>query len=201
MSSRTTSTRFALPERKHPTRWRRQRFEAQGRARGGTDDDDDQRPGPREMPPPQAPPARRVTAREETRLPHSEGEALRVTGRSRFANQMRMPLVLRMKHTVPSDDPGNPTIEQLYRMYNDESSIPIVRQQAAELIVKLNALPTDEINMLVSPRPDNTIGLRRQLRLRHHPPRTSILASRERLEGPLLDSLRRFPAMTTGYPR
>ena len=60
---------------------------------------------------------------------------------------MRMPTVLRMKQTVPSDDLGNPTIEQLYRMYNDESSIPIVRQQA-ELIVKLNALLTvDEINM------------------------------------------------------
>ena len=40
-------------EEQDPTRWRRQRFEAQGRARDrGTDDDDDQRPGPREMPPP-----------------------------------------------------------------------------------------------------------------------------------------------------
>ena len=58
-------------EEQDPTRWRRQRFEAQGRARDrGTDDDDDQRPGPREMPPPQVPPACRVTAREETRLPH-----------------------------------------------------------------------------------------------------------------------------------
>ena len=112
-----------------------------------------------------------------------------------------MPTVLRMKQTVPSDDLGNPTIEQLYRMYNDESSIPIVRQQA-ELIVKLNALLTvmkSTWRVLVSPRPDDTIGLRRQPPLRHHPPRTSILASRERLEGLLLDSLRRFPAMTTGY--
>ena len=161
------------------------------------------------MPPPQAPPARRVTAHEETRLPHSEGEVLRVTGRSRFANQMRMPLVLRMKHTVPSDDPGNPTIEQLYRMYNDESSIPIVRQQAAELIVKLNALPTDEINMLVSPRPDNTIGLRRQLRLRHHPPRTEDInpgfqgtsgrtASRQPQKVPRDDNW--VPTMTRGVP-
>ena len=147
-TKRATSAALGAEEQDR-TRWRRQRFEAQGRARDrGTDDDDDQRPGPREMPPPQAPPARRVTAREETRLPHSEVELLRVTGRSRFANQMRMPLVLRMKHTVPSDDLGNPTIEQLYRMYNDESSIPIVRQQAAELIVKLNVLPTDEMNMV-----------------------------------------------------
>ena len=32
-------------------------------------------------------------------------------------------------------------------MYNGPDSIPIVRQQAAELIAKLNALPTDPINM------------------------------------------------------
>ena len=59
-------------------------------------------------------------------------------------------------------------------MYNDESSIPIVRQQA-ELIVKLNALLTvmkSTWRVLVSPRPDDTIGLRRQPPLRHHPPRT-----------------------------
>ena len=68
-------------------------------------------------------------------------------GRSQFANQMKMPSVLRMKHTVPSDDLGNPTTEQLYHMYNDASSIPIVRQQAAALIIQLNALPTDAINM------------------------------------------------------
>ena len=135
-------------EEQDPTRWRRQRFEAQGRARDrGTDDDGDQRPGPREMPPPQVPPACRVTAHEETRLPHREGEVLRVIGRSQFANQMKMPSVLRMKHTVPSDDLGNPTTEQLYHMYNDASSIPIVRQQAAALIIQLNALPTDAINM------------------------------------------------------
>ena len=99
------------------------------------------------MPPPRDPPTRRVTTREEARLPHRDGEVLRVTGRSQFANQKKLPIPLRMKHTVPSDNLGNPTIEALYHMYNGPDSIPIVRQQAAELIAKLNALLTDPINM------------------------------------------------------
>ena len=62
------------------TRWRKQRFEAKGQTRDRrAEDDDDQRPRDREMPPPRNPPMRRVTTREETRLPHTDGEVLRVT--------------------------------------------------------------------------------------------------------------------------
>ena len=56
-----------------------------------------------------------------------------------------MPLVLRMKHVVKSPDLGNPTIEELFRMYH-ESKIPVIRKQAAELIIKLNANPDDPAN-------------------------------------------------------
>ena len=62
------------------------------------DDDDDEEmdgtaapPPSREMLPPRVPAAKRVTTREDTRLPHQDGEVLSVTGRSKFANETKMP--------------------------------------------------------------------------------------------------------------
>lgn len=106
--------------------------------------------GERIPPPPRDPPTCRVTTREEARLPHTDGEVLRVTGRSRFADQMNLPVPLRMKTVVPSDNLGHPTIEGLYHMHHGPDSIPIVRQQSAELIAKLNARPNDPINMALA---------------------------------------------------
>ena len=51
-------------------------------------------PPSREMPPPRAPAIKRVTTREGNRLPHQDGEVLSVTGRSKFANDIKMLLVL-----------------------------------------------------------------------------------------------------------
>ena len=44
--------------------------------------------GERIPPPTRDPPTCRVTTREKARLPHTDGEVLRVTGRSRFADQI-----------------------------------------------------------------------------------------------------------------
>ena len=53
-----------------------------------------------------------------------------------------------MKHRLKSDDLGDPTIEQLFQMCHDSSSLPIIiKKQAAELIIKLNANPDDPTNM------------------------------------------------------
>ena len=74
-------------EEQDPTRWRKQRFEAQGRAR----DRGTMTNVLEIMPPPRDLPTRRVTTHEEARLPHTDGEVLRVTGRSRFEDQMPVP--------------------------------------------------------------------------------------------------------------
>ena len=47
---------------------------------------------------------------------------------------------------VPSDDLHHPTIERSYQLCHASDALPIVRQQAAEMIAKLGALPNDEIN-------------------------------------------------------
>ena len=57
-----------------------------------------------EMPPPRAPASKRVNTREGGRLFHQDGEVLSVIGRSAFANDTKMPMVLRMKHVVKSAD-------------------------------------------------------------------------------------------------
>ena len=44
-------------------------------------------PPPREMPPLEVPATRRVTTRENMRLPDREGEVIFVSGRSRFADE------------------------------------------------------------------------------------------------------------------
>ena len=61
-------------------------------------------PPPREMPPLEVPATRRVTTRENMRLPDREGEVIFVSGRSRFADENGMPRVLKMKHKVKSSD-------------------------------------------------------------------------------------------------
>ena len=50
-----------------------------------------------------------------------------------------------MKTVIPSEN-GHPTIESLYRLFHASDTLPIVRQQAAELIAKIGALPNDPIN-------------------------------------------------------
>ena len=88
-----------------------------------------------------------MTTQERFRLPHKDGEVLFVTGRSQLADENRMPQVLRMKHTVKSSDLGGPTIEGLYQMYHDPHSRPIIKKQAAGLIIKPNANPDDPQHM------------------------------------------------------
>ena len=99
------------------------------------------------VPPPGAPATRRVTTREELRVPDKDGEVVRVTRQSDLANEMQMPRVLRMKHGVKSDDLGDPTIEGLYRMYHDPKCLPIIKKQAAGLLIGLNAYPDDKTNV------------------------------------------------------
>ena len=48
--------------------------------------------------------SKRVNTREGGRLFHQDGEVLSVIGRSAFANDTKMPMVLRMKHVVKSAD-------------------------------------------------------------------------------------------------
>eukprot|EP00439_Symbiodinium_sp_Y106_P044741 s6279_g5.t1 len=126
--------------------WRKQRYESKGQTRDrGAQGDADQRPRDLYMPPPRDPPLLKVFAQEEARLPHTEGEVIRVTGRSPFADKMNMKTPLRIKTVVPSDDLSHPTVER-YQLYHASDALPIVRQQAAEMIAKLGALPSDEIN-------------------------------------------------------
>ncbi|CAE7726179.1 GABBR2 [Symbiodinium sp. CCMP2592] len=90
---------------------------------------------------------RKAPKKESFSDPHIDGETLRVSGRSRFADDKRMPDVLRMKTKVPDEGLGNPTIGQLIQMYHDPKSLPVIRNRSAELIIAMNADPDDNVNM------------------------------------------------------
>ena len=77
------------------------------------------------MPPPRGPPQRRVTRREEARLAHTEGDIIRVIGRAPYADELQLPTPIRIKTVVPIPGLNNPTIEELYRMYNP-ATLPMV---------------------------------------------------------------------------
>ena len=98
------------------------------------------------MQPPRDPPQRRVTTREEARLPHTEGDIIRVTGRAHYANELRLPTPIRIKTVVPISGLNNPTIEELYRLCHTPGTLQIVKEQAEDTLTKLNAEVDDDIN-------------------------------------------------------
>ena len=109
---------------------------------------DEPAPSPKgAMPPPSVPTTGKARAQDRSDLPHADGEILRVSGRTSHANTWRMPMVLRMKHKVPSKDLNDPTIEGLYRAFHDPSTLPVVKHAVTDLIIKLGANPDDDMNM------------------------------------------------------
>ncbi|CAE7764640.1 GABBR2 [Symbiodinium sp. CCMP2592] len=99
-------------------------------------------PAPREMPPPSNPPSRKTQ-----RQTGYSAATLRVSGRAPYSDQMKLPMVLRMKTQVPEEDMGNPTIEDLIRMCHAPHTLPVVRKRAANIIIAMGANPDDDTNM------------------------------------------------------
>ncbi|CAE7831647.1 GABBR2 [Symbiodinium sp. CCMP2592] len=105
-------------------------------------------PPPREMPPPSNLPARKSQRQSGYSAAHPDGEALRVSGRAQYSDQMKLPLVLRMKTRVPEPDLDNPTIEDIIRMYHAPNTLSIIRKKATSVIIAMNANPDDDVNTL-----------------------------------------------------
>ncbi|CAE7345631.1 unnamed protein product [Symbiodinium sp. CCMP2592] len=115
---------------------------------------------PRSMPPPSNVPTRKSQRQTGYGAAHPDGEALRVTGRTPYSDQMKLPSVLRMKVRVPESDLDNPTIEDIIRMYHAPNTLPIIRKKAASVIIAMGANPDDDINMKAAgvtvPHTENT---------------------------------------------
>ena len=99
-----------------------------------------------------------------------------------------------MKHRVKSDGLGDPTIERLFQMYHDSSSLLIIKKQTAELIIKLNANPDDPTNMAFA-----------GVAIANEPQQASTAPMEEASSGPLVGPPRgrfkRRNVMNSGRPR
>ena len=101
-------------------------------------------PPPSEEPPPSI---RADRQRAAFVVPHTDGQVLSATGRSHYADQQKLPRVLRMKTTIDDLNLGPTTIGQFIRLANDDGQPPVVQTSAVATLIKLNADPRNPLHL------------------------------------------------------